>query len=219
MKIHVSLDCCFVAHPAIKPEMSILRDPRIGHRNQFRNRDLQPHHAAVLFLQGRETALEEPEQFGGRVQFHVLVDQYRHVGVVFFLAVRVHVVMSCQAADVAVEGRADVIQLVQHRDHLLFERMVQEPRQIERQNIEHLLLILVHPLHRPLAAVTRRLQSPVLKPQGRQLGLHTVRYIAAGLGKGDRDPVHIDMMKFRQPTRDVAAQAVHRVTEIKRLLR
>src|SRR5262249_4969871 len=53
-------------------------------------------------------------------------------------AVRMHGVASVMAAHVAVEGRSDVVQLVEQGHEFPFEILVQKPRQAEGHDIEHL---------------------------------------------------------------------------------
>lgn len=100
-----------------------------------------------------------------RIQGQVFFRQTAHVLVVLFLAVRMDVVVSFEAPDVSVEGRADVIQLVQDGDHLLAKTVLEKSRQVEREDVEHLAFALEQPLNCPLPPVALRCKQSVFKAE------------------------------------------------------
>jgi len=125
-------------------------------------------------------------------------------------------VSSFHAPNVAIETGADVIQLVQDGNHLLLESLIEEAGQVEREDVQHLTVFLIEPLHRPRAAMSPRGESPALESHGRQLRLQTMQHLSSGLCERHQDARHVDVQELIQPTGDVIAQPQHGVREVKR---
>ena len=157
------------------------------------------------------------DALGRRRAAEIFTHESAHRPVVLALAVRVHVVAAVHAANIAVELRADVIQLMENRDQFFPERMVEKPRQIEGEDVEHLAVAVVETLERPAATAAARQERAVLKPHRRELGLQAMRDAAAGLGESDRHLVDADVTKVVQSLRHIVAQRPHRPCEIESL--
>src|SRR5262245_11959731 len=114
--------------------------------------------------------------------------QVRHVVVVGLLALRVQVVAPGVPAQVAVEGRADVIQLVEERDELVLEGLVEETRQAERHQVEHLDAIDEVALHAVADAVPVTDQGALVETERGDAGLQTEVATAAGLRHAEQQP-------------------------------
>ena len=159
--------------------------------------------------------LQERVQFPRRLLPQVRLGDHRHLGVEFFLAVRMHVVVAREPANVPIELRPNVIQLVHHGGQLFQERLILEARQIEREDIQQFDPARVAPLNLPRPTAPLRGQRPPLKPQGRQLRLQSVADPPTGLRERHRDSLHPHMRELGNPQRDVDTQIAHRPRKIK----
>src|SRR5262249_3679712 len=107
-------------------------------RDHLRPRHYDTDDAAVPLLQlGEVQARRLVEHRHGTV-IEINAGQLAHVAVVDVLAVRMQAVAAGVAAQVAVEGRADVVKLVEQGDQLILELLIEEARQAKRYQVEHL---------------------------------------------------------------------------------
>ena len=98
----------------------------MANRQQPGTRDVDGQHAAMPVLQLGEVQAQETVQraFGAVVQ--VGPGQLGHAGVIVAFAVRVQGIPALVMAQVALELGADVVQLVEKRDELVVEVLVEE---------------------------------------------------------------------------------------------
>ena len=125
--------------------------------------------------------------------------------VVQLLAVRVQVITPVVAAQVALELGADVVQLVEKCHELVVEVLVQETRQTERHQIQHLRIVHEVALHLIGDAAADARQLAVAEAQRRDAGLQTVRQTGARLRDGEQQPRDIDVGQVGAVTHDVSA--------------
>ena len=94
---------------------------RFGRRqlDQFRRRQPLAHDRAVPAHRPRKLSLRKSTSSAGGERRRYCCDEATHLPVVFLLAVGVDVIAAVHPPDVAVEARADVIQLVEDGDQLL----------------------------------------------------------------------------------------------------
>ena len=126
--------------------------------------------------------------------------------VVLRLRPAVGIATAAEPPQVAVEARADVPELVRHRGQLLPERQIEEPRQVEVQNVEHFAAALVHPLQRPPLAATNGVRCAAGEAQRHERGVHAAIGGAAGLREADGDHAHVDVAEFLQAEDHVLAE-------------
>jgi hypothetical protein len=107
--------------------------------------------------------------------------QVRHVLVVAAFAVRVQIATAGMAAQVPVERRADVVELMKKGYQLVVEILVQKTGQAKRYYIEHFPIAQEIALHLVERAAPTAVELTVAKPQGRHPGLKAVRPGTAGL--------------------------------------
>lgn len=125
-----------------------------------------------------------------------------------------HVAGSGKPPDVAVESRTNVIQLVKNRNQFFCVRLIQKPRQVERENVQHLLTVLHHALHSPATSVSHGGSSTVFESERCQFCLSPPSRNAPSLREGDNDSPHIDVPELTMSRADVLTQLSHRPTEI-----
>ena len=183
---------------------------RLAFWDEPRDWDLESDHAAVFLLQAFEVVSEEFQNRFRSSIGQVLLCKHRHLGVVFCLAVRVHVKVTAKPPDVTIKLRTDVIQLVEDRGELFLVAQVEEPRQVEREDVQHLSTVHDELLNGPFFTVPHSRRGPLLKTHGSQFGLETMADVAPGLSKRDRHISHADMAKLRVALSDVDAQVTHR---------
>ena len=142
------------------------------------------------------------------------------MGVVLLLRRAVGVAAAAQPSQVAVELRPDVPQLVQHGGEFLAEGEVEEPRQVEVEDVEHLAAVgVVEPLHAPAALAAEDVHPPAGEPQRRQRGIHPLAAGPAGLGETDRHPRHVHVPELIEPGDHILAEPPHVEREIEARLR
>lgn len=185
-----------------------------GDGDEFGDRDFAADNPSVTVCQSLEIGLEEVHQFRGRGQLQIFLDVPFHQAVVFFLTGRMSVVTPFKAADVSIEMWTDVIQFVQNRNHFFPEGVILKAGQVERQQVQHFCFADINPLHRPGAPPQFFGQCSLFKTEGSQLGLNSVDSPGAGLGKGNSDPVHADVLKHFEPVTNITAQQCHGRGEI-----
>src|SRR5262245_45682743 len=96
--------------------------------------------APMSLAELREVEAQEGVQVGVGLGGEVLAGVLGHAAVIVALAVRVQRVAAAVPAQVAVELRTDVEQLVKDRHELVVEVLVEEARQTKRHEIQKLAL-------------------------------------------------------------------------------
>src|SRR5262249_1602194 len=130
---------------------------------------------------------------------------------------RVPVTAPPMTAQVAIEGRADVAQLVEQRDELLIEGLIAEARQADGHKAEH--PDAVEKVALPAAANPTALPGKDApgKAQGGDPRLQPAGAAATGLRHAEQQPGHIDMGEVLAMADHVSTQAANVGGEIERL--
>src|SRR6478736_6449303 len=107
---------------------------------------------------------------------------------------RVGVIAAGVPANVAVEVRADMPELVQDGNQLLAKIEILESWQVKAEDIEHFAAAQIGDrLNAHLPAAADRDRAAAGKPERRERGEDAVGHGLAGLAKADGDPLHVDM--------------------------
>src|SRR5262249_56877853 len=102
-----------------------------------------------------------------------------HLGIVATLAVRMDRVAALMPAQVTVEGRADVVELVKDSDEFIVKILVEKAWQTERHHIEHLSVADKIALHLVGNASPSPRETAIAEAQRCHPGLQTVTPPAA----------------------------------------
>ena len=87
------------------------------------------------------------------------------------------------------------------------KRQIEKPRQIERENVEHLAAVgIVEPLDAPAALAAEGVHPPAGESQRRQRREHPLAAGPAGLRETHRHPRHVDVPELIEPGDHVVAQ-------------
>ena len=120
---------------------------------------------------------------------------------------------------IAIELGANVPKFVENRLELFFDRVLQEPRQVETQNVKHLTAgRIVQPLDSPLSAPALRGQVAAFEAHGCQRGVQSMGNRLTCLAEVDRDAPQIDVFQLRKSTDHVVTQAAHVRSKIETLV-
>src|SRR5438128_7194119 len=103
----------------------------------------------------------------------------------------VQVAAALVPAQVALEARTDVVQLVEEGDELLVERLVEEARQAERDEVEHLVPIDEIALDLMDGPGLLAAQLTVTETQRRHPRLQTVGQAVACLHHAEQDAANV----------------------------
>src|SRR5262249_51653393 len=130
------------------------------------------------------------------------------------LAVRVQGIPSLVPAQVPLEFRADVIELVEERDELVIEWLIKEARQAEGHQVKHLAVIDNVALHLVGDALAAADQLPIAEAQRSDTGLQTVGLGAAGLGHAEEQAANVDVLEPVATADHVSTEPAHVAAEI-----
>jgi hypothetical protein len=114
-------------------------------------------------------------------------------------------------AQVPVEGGIDVIKLVKHRDELLVEFLIQEPRHTEGQVIQHFLIAHEVALQTVELAASVSQEPAALESQWRNARLQAVAAPCPGWCHADQEARNIDVPQRGATQANVGAQSADRV--------
>jgi hypothetical protein len=138
--------------------------------------------------------VQKVERFGRRRLTQVLFAKRATEGVVLLLRRTVRVAAPREAPQIAIELGADMPELVDHGVELLGERLIEKPRQVEPQDVQHLAAVAIEQsLHRVAAASAPRVEDSSLETQRRERGLQAVPHRFTRLAEGDRHAVDVDV--------------------------
>ena len=114
------------------------------------------------------------------------------------------------SAKIAVEIGADVPQFMENSDELLVERTVQEPRQVETEDIEVVAPRLVEcTLDGVAATVPSALEAATFESHRSQSRLQTVADAFTGPAKGNGDLIQLNMGQFGRGPHHVVAESAN----------
>jgi hypothetical protein len=139
---------------------------------------------------------------GGQVAFH----QSAHLPIVLAFAPRMHVAMAAMAPQVAVEVRGSVVQLVEHRDQLLLENLIEKPRQTECQQVEHFPAIHEISLNLKGHSTDDLKELTVARPERGEAGLQPVVGASPRLCQSNQHSVGIDVSQLRTAPGNVGTE-------------
>ncbi len=119
-------------------------------------------------------------------------------------------IAALHAADVAVESRADVVQLVDHRLQPLAVGEVAEAGHKEVEEVQDLPPPVVQRRQVVLVPADLPLSRPTLEPQRHDLRVGPDRPIIPRAGAGDQQPVRLHVPEIVQPRRNLPDQPLQR---------
>ena len=93
---------------------------------------------------------------------------------------------------------------------LLAERQIEEPRQVEVEDVEHFAAVgAVNPLDPPAAFAAEDVHPPIGKPERSERGEQPHAAGAERLHEAHRHPQHIDVSELIEPGDHIVAQPAH----------
>src|SRR5579871_4997320 len=120
------------------------------------------------------------------------------------------------APEVAVKRGCNMVQLVEERDELVIEFLIEKTRQAKRHDIQHFPVADKIALHLVRNSSPPPSQPAFMETQGRYPGLQTMSPAAAGLGHRKQQPSHIDVAQGFAVLHDIRAQPLDMHAEVKR---
>src|SRR5262249_52325981 len=119
---------------------------------------------------------------------------------------------------VALETGADVVKLVEDGDELVVEVLIEEARQAEGHQVEHLALADEVTLHLVGAVAAMARQGAIAEAQRRHPRLQAVWPAGTGWGGTKRRPRRVDVAQFGTAAGDVVTQPADVAAEVKGLI-
>lgn len=142
----------------------------VRQRDELRDRHLGPVDRAMGLPQCRKVVVKELQELRPRGPAAEIAAGQLGDRLVIGPVIRgVGVAAAGKPADVPIELRADVIQLMHKSVQFFLEWQIEEPRQIDRQDIPLLTGTAVQPLNRPGLAISNSCQLAALKTEWREL--------------------------------------------------
>src|SRR6266545_1911296 len=187
--------------------------------DDLRPRHHDPDHAAMTGEQLGEVQTQEGQQRRVGIAGEVRPRQVTHVLVVIPLAVRMDGVAALVAAQVAVEGRADVVKFVEQGDELVVETLVEKPRQAEGHEVQELVIAKEIALDLIGDAAALACQPAAGEAQWCYPGLQATSAAISRLGDGEEKARNVQVPQSFATSRDVQAQAPDMTAEVERLPR
>ena len=187
--------------------------PLTSCRDNSRWGNLQAADGAETIAQFTVVPLKKPPNFDRRILIEPNFPQLPDDGVILFCRGTVSVAPAFEPPQVAVELRADVVQLVNDRFQFHREFQIHESRNTDIENVKIIPVarLMRQPLNLPLFAVVETELFSSFESERRQRSVNAVRTTVAGLRKTDGDPIHSDMSELRHPKTNVFAKPANGV--------
>lgn len=160
----------------------------IGERGQgdnLRSGDDVTDDAAVAVLELCKVEPEEIVMAGGLLLAEILPSHCGHLLVVFGFAMGMNRVAPLMPPEISIELRADVIELMEQRDQLFFERLIEKSGEAKSDEVEHLDIIDDKALDLVGDPFSFSKEIAFLKSQGSDASLKPVGVAIASLDHGE----------------------------------
>ncbi len=190
---------------------------RFHQGNDLGSRHYDADNSAVACMQLCKVAVQEVEEIAFGASGEICLHQGSHVLVVVPLAVRMNGVTAGMPPEVAVEGGADVIELMEKRHEFLVEIEIEKSRKAKRDQVQHIRAADDIALHLVRNAPPLPRDGPRAKAERRNTSLQAVGVAVPSLSDGEEQLRHVDVPEVGGTLDDVGADTCNVYTEIKRM--
>lgn len=176
-----------------------------------------PENLAVSSADLGEIQTQKSVQLRVGATLEILAGHGQHFQIVALLASRVNRVSSLMPAQIPVESRADVKQLVKDRHELVVEAAIEKSRQTERDDVVDLFSLVKELLNLKRHSAMDANPLAIAKTHGRDASLQTMAAEVARLRECEEHSRNVQMSERLKASGDVCAQPTHVVGELERL--